>query len=232
LRGRDRERQREGECEREAERGPALIMTTTEDAAETAPPEAPTRTGWKRWLRPALMLVVIGALWLVAEKTGLRKNASAEKLHAFMQRAGAWGVVAYLGAFSLGTMIQVPGTIFLLAARIAYGPLVGGILAYVGAVTAVTVSFVFARTVGGRAFAEIKWKPVKKLMTHMGDRPVTTIAIVRLIVWMSPPLNYTLAMSTVRFRDYVVGSAIGLLPPVALVMVFSDWILSLVSKVF
>jgi len=196
------------------------------------PPEPLSPPRWKRWARPALVLVVIVALWIVAEKTGLRRNASAEKLHALMQRAGPWGAFAYVGAFAVGSLLEVPGTVFLLGARIAYGMAVGGILAWIGAVIAVSVSFVFARTIGGRAFAEIRWKPARRILAHLGDRPVSTIVILRLILWMSPPLNYALAMSTVRFRDYLVGSALGLLPPVALVIVFSDWILSLVSGLF
>jgi uncharacterized membrane protein YdjX (TVP38/TMEM64 family) len=204
--------------------------TTTPVTPET--PETPARTGLRRWLRPALVLVAVLALWVIAEKTGLRKNASAEKLHALMERAGAWGFVAYLGAFVVGMLLQVPGTVFLLGARIAYGAVGGGVLAYVGAVLAVTVSFVFARTLGGRAFAEIRWKPARRLLAHLGDRPVRTIALLRVVLWMNPPLNYALAMSTVRLRDYVVGSAIGLLPAVVLVMVFADFILSIVSRVF
>ena len=207
-------------------------MTTRARDPQPEPDRDTPPPGWKRWLRPALVLVAIAVLWIVAEKTGLRKNASAEKLHALMQRAGAWGGVAYLGAFVVGALMHVPGTIFLLAARIAYGVIGGGFLAYFGALCAVTASFVFARTLGGRAFAEIRWAPVRRLLARLEDHPVRTIAILRVILWMSPPLNYALAMSTVRFRDYVIGSALGLVAPVVAVMILSDWILSVAARLF
>jgi uncharacterized membrane protein YdjX (TVP38/TMEM64 family) len=52
------------------------------------------------------------------------------------------------------------------------------------------------------------------------------VAILRLILWMAPPLNYALAMSAVRFRDYVIGSALGLLIPIALASLFFDWVVA------
>ncbi|MCB9621848.1 MAG: DedA family protein, partial [Sandaracinus sp.] len=57
-------------------------------------------------------------------------------------------------------------------------------------------------------------------------RPVRVVALLRLILWMAPPLNYALAMSAVRFRDYVVGSALGLILPIAAAALFFDWVVA------
>jgi uncharacterized membrane protein YdjX (TVP38/TMEM64 family) len=181
-------------------------------------------------VRVALGAAILIALWIVAERTGLRKNASADPQRAFVEGAGAWGGLAYVGAFVVGSLLQVPGTIFLLGARVAYGTAFGGALAYAGALAAVSVTFLFARGVGGRAFEEIRWATARKLLAGLEKRPIRTIVILRTVFWMSPPLNYALAMSTVRFRDYFVGSALGLVAPVAAVMIFSDAILSIASK--
>ena len=47
------------------------------------------------------------------------------------------------------------------------------------------------------------------------ERPVRSVALLRLVFWMFPPLNYALALSPVGLRDYVVGSALGLVLPLA-----------------
>jgi uncharacterized membrane protein YdjX (TVP38/TMEM64 family) len=39
-----------------------------------------------------------------------------------------------------------------------------------------------------------------------------------------PALNYTLAMSGIRFRDYLIGTLLGLPIPIALYCVFFDYL--------
>jgi len=54
---------------------------------------------------------------------------------------------------------------------------------------------------------------------------VCAVIVLRLALWMAPPVNYLLAMSSVTFRDYALGSAIGLAPPVVAIALFFDWFL-------
>ena len=55
---------------------------------------------------------------------------------------------------------------------------------------------------------------MQRLLTNIDTRPVLTVAPLRLIFQTAPPLNYALAMTTVRWRDHLVGSALGLPVPV------------------
>jgi len=120
----------------------------------------------------------------------------------------------------------VPGAAFLIGARVAYGPGMGFVWAYLGALAAITLSFVIVRAVGGQALGEIRWAPMRKALAKLDERPVRTVVILRSVLMLAPPLNYALAMSRVRFRDYFTGSAIGLAAPVALWVFLSDVILS------
>ena len=173
-----------------------------------------------------LFAVVLGTLWLVADAIGLREALSPESIQELAVGAGCVGILAYLGAFSVGSLIQVPGIAFLVAARVAYGPALGFLLAYLGALAAITLSFVVVRAIGGQALGEVRWKPMRKMLAKLDERPVRTVVVLRTALMLSPPLNYALAMSRVRFRDYFVGSAIGLAAPVAVWVFLSDVILS------
>ncbi len=173
-----------------------------------------------------LFVVVIGGLWLVADAYGLREALSPDGIRELAVGAGCMGVLAYLGAFSLGSLIQVPGAAFLVGARVAYGPGMGFLWAYLGALAAITLSFVVVRAVGGKALDEIRWEPMRRVLAKLDERPVRTVVALRTFLMLSPPLNYALAMSRVRFRDYFVGSAIGLAAPVAIWVFLSDVVLS------
>ena len=67
---------------------------------------------------------------------------------------------------------------------------------------------------------------MRKWMGRLETQPIRTIALLRLFLLFSPPLNYALALSRVRFRDYLLGSALGLLPPTVLAVVLFDEVLA------
>jgi len=46
----------------------------------------------------------------------------------------------------------------------------------------------------------------------------------RLVFWLAPPVNYALALSKVRLRDFILGSVLGLLVPIGIATFFFDWL--------
>ena len=62
------------------------------------------------------------------------------------------------------------------------------------------------------------------MLARLDERPVTTVIVLRTLLWLAPPLNYALALSSIRFRHYLIGSALGLLLPVAGAALFFDWL--------
>lgn len=104
-----------------------------------------------------------------------------------------------------GELLHLPGMFFFIViARVVFGPALGFVLGYAGAVIAVTLSFVVAR----------------QLEAH----PVQTTALLRLVLWLAPPLSYALASSNIRVRDHLLGSAIGLAVPVGAVVFLSGYL--------
>jgi uncharacterized membrane protein YdjX (TVP38/TMEM64 family) len=80
------------------------------------------------------------------------------------------------------------------------------------------------RAIGGQAFVQIKRPFIERALVFLESRPIMTVAILRLIFWMAPPLNYALAMTPVKLRDYVIGSAVGLAAPVVCAALFFEWV--------
>jgi len=44
------------------------------------------------------------------------------------------------------------------------------------------------------------------------QRPITIVCVLRLCFLMSPMLNMLLSMTNIRFREYMIGSFMGLMP--------------------
>jgi uncharacterized membrane protein YdjX (TVP38/TMEM64 family) len=191
---------------------------------EQAVPETLKRT--PKWVRPALLITILGGLFIAGKYTGIIDELSIEGLRTKVESTGPLGFFFYVAIFCVGLLLYMPGTLFVAAGILAYGKLLGFLLAGIGSLVSISVSFFLVRAVGGQAFAEIKKPLVKKILGKLEERPITTIAILRCILWLNPALNYTLALSSVRYRDYLLGSVIGLIPPLLAAALAIDWIVA------
>ncbi len=188
-----------------------------QDATEETPKPS------SRWRLVALAVFFFGSLG-IAKVTGLTESVNVDTIREFMETAGPLGLLGFVVVFALGELMHIPGFVFVGAASVAYGSMLGSCAAYLGALTSVSLSFVVVRTIGGQPLAEVKRPILKRILAQLDERPLRTVVVLRMIFWMAPALNYALAMSKIRFRDYLAGSALGLIIPIPLVVIFFDWL--------
>jgi uncharacterized membrane protein YdjX (TVP38/TMEM64 family) len=191
---------------------------------------APASSAAPRLARLRLMAALALALLLfgIGRALDLQQHLTAESLRATMASTGTAGVALYVIAFCLGELLHVPGLVFVAAGVLAYGPALGGPLAFLGAVASVSVSFWVVRAIGGRPLGELRTGWVRRALAQLDARPIATIAMLRLALILSPPLNYALALSQVRFAHYFLGSVLGLVVPIALAVVLFDHLMEFV----
>jgi uncharacterized membrane protein YdjX (TVP38/TMEM64 family) len=171
-------------------------------------------------------VALLATLFAIGHVTGLTEHLSRDNLRALMEHLGVWGLGLFLVLFAVGELVHVPGIVFVLAALLAYGRVGGAVAGYLGALASVTFSFVFVRRVGGQALAHVKRAWLAKILERLERHPIPTIAALRMVLFLLPAVNYGLAMTRVRLRDYVAGSAIGLVPPILVIAVAFEWALS------
>ena len=196
----------------------------TDERLEDAPSEG-VNAARHRWLRLGALAVISLGLLLTAHLTGLTAEFKPAAFRVHMANAGWWGPLVFLTAFAVGELVHVPGVVFVGAAVVAYGRPLGGALAFVGAILSLTVAFAVVRGIGGKPLGAIRWAFVRRLLSHLDEHPVRTIFLLRSVLWMTPQLNYVLALSNVRFRSYVFASAVGLVVPVAILSFIFEWLL-------
>ncbi|MES2910430.1 MAG: hypothetical protein V4718_03525 [Pseudomonadota bacterium] len=73
---------------------------------------------------------------------------------------------------------------------------------------------------GGNALREIGGKWPQRLLAGLDAHPVKSVALLQTL----PALNYTLALSGLKFRNYLIGTLIGLPLPIAFYCIFFDYI--------
>ncbi len=200
--------------------------TSGNPPSDAAPPE-PERSATKKrqaWLRLLLLAALLGGIFLVGRQTGLIERINLSWLQTTVREAGPWGVGVFALLFAAGVLVQLPGMLFVATGMLVYGKLAGYFVCFLGAIVAVCASFLMVRAVGGQALGAVQKPWIVKLLVKLDEHPVRWMVVLRSVAFISPPLNYALALTRIRFRDYALGSALGLVGPMAIVTVFFDWL--------
>ncbi len=146
----------------------------------------------------------------------------------WIRDAGALGVAIYVGVYVVAAVLFLPGSLVTLAAGFAYGPVWGTVIVFPTATLAATIAFLvgrfFARDwVAKKVEGNARFQAIDNAIGKSGFR---IVALLRLSpVFPFNLLNYSLGLTKVRLRDYVLAS-IGMLPGTALFVYLGSLITS------
>lgn len=154
----------------------------------------------------------------IAKYTPLGVYFDLERLQNLVQQAGNWGLLLYFLVFLLGTLMNVPGAVFVIFAVLTYGWGGGTLLAYVGAVVCALINFWVARLLGGQSLSEIKNKRLQKALSRIDTHPIQTVCWLRVFMLLSPLINYALALTPMKSRQFLLANSIAMLFPMCIIL--------------
>ncbi len=170
-----------------------------------------TAEGKKRtWLRLMALLGLVLCLYGVAHVTGLTELQSLEALQQRVDGTGVWGWFIFAGIFILLHQMHIPGVFFLLAAMWLFGPWEGAMVGGVSAQISLMIHYFVIRGVGGTPLEGVQKQWLKTWVERLHRYPVRAMIMIRLVMVMSPTINIPVVLSGIGFRDYAVGTALGL----------------------
>jgi uncharacterized membrane protein YdjX (TVP38/TMEM64 family) len=176
----------------------------------------------RRYARLLVVLAVLAALWALAHFSGIKANLTPQFVRESFASHPLVDLLIFVVLFSVGNLIQIPGWVFLTAAVATLGGFWGGVSTYVAAIVSCAITFVLLRLVGGDALRTFKGRLAQRLFARLDAHPVQSVGILRLLFQTAPALNYALALSGIRFRNYMIGTLLGLPLPITLYCVFLD----------
>ncbi len=156
---------------------------------------------------------------LVMWQTGwLALFTDPERLRDTLVRMGPMGYFVYLGAFTALQPLGVPGIGFVLGATYVWPKPVAFALAVVGSMSSSTVGFAASRFVARDwVLARLPLK-LRAWEGRLARKGLTTTIVLRLIFLMNPFVNGLLGVSHVRLSTYLLGSLLGFVPALAVVV--------------
>lgn len=170
-------------------------------------------------VRVGLGLAVVAGV-VVAWAAGLFDWVTHERIHALLAESGAWGPIFYVLAFALLEPFGVPGAVFILPASLAWPTEVAVALSVLGATLAGVVAFALARSVVGSAVEHRLPLRVRRFTATAREHPLRSVIAVRLLFGLAAPAHWALALSGIRFVPFVLGSLVGFVPLMWLLVVF------------
>jgi uncharacterized membrane protein YdjX (TVP38/TMEM64 family) len=83
-------------------------------------------------------------------------------------------------------------------------------------------TFGIIHLIGGDALRKLDNKIAIRLLAQLDAHPLKSIILLRMLFQTVPTLNYALALSGVSFRNYLLGTLLGLPLPIALYCLFFE----------
>ncbi len=137
------------------------------------------------------------------------------QVQAELRAAGIWAPIVYLMLYVIATLLVLPSTALNLTGGAIFGPVGGVVWTSLGAIIAAAIAFAVARTVGRKAIARRLAGRWQAMDTEIRQGAVFYMFAVRLVPILPYGLvNFAAGLTSIRFRDYLLGTAIGTVPSV------------------
>lgn len=171
-----------------------------------------------------LLCVVLFLLLLliIFQWSGIRSTFTLSFIREQLSQHVYAGFFIFVLLFSLGNLIQIPGLIFLAAAVLTLGQVVGGIVTFLAAFVSCAITFFMIRYLGGNALRKVNNRLLLAVLSRLDNHPLQSVVLARMLFQTAPMLNYALGLSGIKTRYYLLGNLLGLPLPIALYCLFFD----------
>jgi phospholipase D1/2 len=127
-----------------------------------------------------------------------------------------WRVPLVLVIFVLASIVSVPILALIGATVVTLGPVLGFVTSAAGTMLAATATFGVGRLIGRKPLKRWLGKKLESLEQRISKRGVIAIALIRKVpVAPFTFVNMLIGAIGVRYRDFILGTALGMLPGIA-----------------
>lgn len=182
-------------------------------------------------LRPVLLVLLVVASAWGYQHFELGRHLTFHGMRALVQAHAPYGPLVFIGACILGILLHLPkfvlialgGLLFERTHAFAYG--------WIASVLGSTSIFLLVRYFARDAFQRsltTRFAGLRALDDRLERHGFVTVLALRLVLFLAPPLNSALGPTRVRIHHYVGGTAIGIVPGIAVIVFCAD---SIVNRV-
>ncbi len=162
-------------------------------------------------VKAIFLVIFIGAAILLIQYTPAKSYLTVEAMGQFLDQAGIWAPVLYMLIYAIGVCLFLPGTLLTSFGAIIFGAYWGFLYVWIGAMVGACAAFLIGRSLGREFAASLVGDKLKKYDDAIGRNGFATVLYLRLIYFPFTPMNFGMGLTKVTFRDYVMGTGLGII---------------------
>lgn len=186
---------------------------------------APARDRFRRWAALAVvggLLIGLALLWQFTPLAGLVSPGNmAPRLDAVAGEP--WAPIALVAAFVIGGFVVFPVTILIALTAMAFGPVQGFLYASTGVLLSAGLTYHVGRKARRRWLRGLMGARIERVSRRLAKQGILSVFILRLVpVAPFTFINLIAGASRIRFRDFVIGTVLGMAPGIAVMVALGD----------
>jgi uncharacterized membrane protein YdjX (TVP38/TMEM64 family) len=161
-----------------------------------------------------LLTVIFGAHLLELDRL-----LEVEAMRELVGRYGQAGPLLFIGVCVVALLLHLPEAVLIAIGAMLFGPLHGFAYGWVAAVAGSTLTFLVARHLARETVQSSlrgRLGRLRDVDSRFQTHGFQLVLLLRLVLFLAPPLNWAMGATSVRLRDYVAGTALGVVPGIAL----------------
>lgn len=175
-------------------------------------------------MRRALALAAAVVAIVAVLRSGILAELDPGALRARIEASGALAPLVYMGMLVAGFFAPAPLIVLVAIGGGVFGGVRAFVYTWVAALVGSAIPFLLVRNaVGGWAeHAESRFPRLRTIDERLARHGLVTVVALRLMLYLLPPLNWALGATRVGVRDYVLGTALGIVPTTVLTAYLGD----------
>ncbi|WP_231251600.1 TVP38/TMEM64 family protein [Nocardioides furvisabuli] len=162
------------------------------------------------WARLGALATVLLAVFVVEQRRGWD---DVRLLREQVDGTGPWGAAAFVAGYALLCLLPAPKALLTALGGVLFGLWLGALLSWLAALTGAAATFGLGRALGRDAVDQLTRGRVERADRLLADHGFGAVLAVRLTpVLPYTVINYAAGLTGVRWRDYLLGSALGMVP--------------------
>jgi uncharacterized membrane protein YdjX (TVP38/TMEM64 family) len=165
----------------------------------------------KAAIKAFILLAFITLAILIVRFTSLKEFLTEEAVGRFLKASGFWAPLLFILFYGAGICLFVPGTLLTALGAAIFGAYWGFLYVWFGAMLGASAAFWIGRTLGREFAASLIGDRLKKYDDAIERNGFATVLYLRLVYFPFTAMNFGMGLTRVRFRDYFLGTALGII---------------------
>jgi uncharacterized membrane protein YdjX (TVP38/TMEM64 family) len=171
---------------------------------------------WRAVAVSLLLIAAVGAVFVFGGRL-LGEGHAASARHWLAAARGPWGLPVAIAAFAALAFLGAPQFVLIAAAVVVFGPWLGAAYSWIGTMVSALIGFWLGRVAGADLAGRLKSAAVDRFMALIGRNGFTASLVIRLAPFAPFVIvNMAAGMTRMRLADFTAGTALGIVPKIAL----------------